>query len=327
MSFWCVAELKANNGEMAVPSHTVPAETVGARQPFGRTRSGTIVASTPAISVPAPGRTRSGTVTATVADKQGRGRSGTITPGTVLTGAKPIAGTGRSRSGTITSAPPQAGTVTGVSSLAAIRDSGISGLEVEGEILAEEVEILVDAKYDPMPTEDLVFSSAPNPDIEAESDDEGMIVQHSLILPSDSDSGNLAPGPSLSSPTDPLNIDPVKPRVNLEQTWEHGKEKTKATGKKPLGSRKLDSKGSRKLKLKTALGLNSSRGRKDANTGEANTGEASTKLSQRGEITTFSSDPIDFLADFDEEGLNKPYEGPKGMGARSRKVKSAASRL
>ncbi|KAJ2936632.1 hypothetical protein H1R20_g453, partial [Candolleomyces eurysporus] len=295
-----VAESKETNGETAISRDTLPAETGEPRQLFGRTRSGTVVAPAPAVSVPATGRARSGTITAApAAIKQGRGRSGTITQSSSQRPPmemKPMFVTGRSRSGTITTAQPCISTV---ASLAPILDSGLPVPEAHVETLAPGVNVLIDAQYDPTPSKDLVFSPAPNPDMEAESDDEVELGFHPAIIsppPSPFPGTGLRPCPT-SSP-DPLNIDPANPDVGLNRAWVHAK--AKATGKKALskrsGSKKADSKGSKKLNLKKTLGFNSTRrGRKYAAAGESST-ESSP---EREEITTLSSDPMDFVIGFE----------------------------
>ncbi|RXW23238.1 hypothetical protein EST38_g2594 [Candolleomyces aberdarensis] len=293
-------ESKETNGGIAISRDTLPAETGGPRQLFGRTRSGTIVAPAPAVSLPATGRTRSGTITAApAAIKQGRGRSGTITQSSSQRPpkeTKPMFVTGRSRSGTITAAQPLISTV---ASLAPIPDSGLPGIEKNVETPAPEINVHIDAHYDPTPGEDLVFSSAPNPDMEAESDDEVVLSRHPGISPAPSPAPGTGLRPSLPSSPDPLIIDPAKPTVGLDRAWVHAK--AKVTGKKALakrsGSKKAESKGSKKLNLKKTLGFNSTRsGRKYGAAGESST-ESSP---EREEITILSSDPIDFVIGFDE---------------------------
>ncbi|KAJ2912967.1 hypothetical protein MD484_g7438, partial [Candolleomyces efflorescens] len=319
-------ELKGTHGDLdanvskeayrgpAVSRDVIPADASGPRQTFGRTRSGTIVATAPTVSSAL--RNRSGTITAAPpVVKQGRGRSGTITQSSAVE-LKPVVPAGRSRSGTVTSARPQVNTCP-IASLVPISDSGLSGSEALEDLLpAPESDVHIDALFDPTAGEDLVFSSAPNPDIEAESDDEVALCRQPRILsPVRSPSARL----TLSSPTDPMNL---KAGESLDRAW--ADVETDANGKKPFAkrsvSKKPDPKGHRKLNLKS-LGFNSTRrGRKCA------AGETRNEPGPECE-ESLSSDPIDFLQDFDQEAFNQPYEKPGRKTSRSRKVKFTASRL
>jgi hypothetical protein len=157
--------------------------------------------------------------------------------------------------------------------------------------------------------------------MEAESDDEVMLGRHSVILsPARAPSTSLKP--PLSSPTDPLNIDTTKAAVNLDRAWEDAV--AKVAGKKPLakhsGSKKTDSKGSRKLNLKS-LGFNSNRRRRKYEPAGETRNEPSP---ERDEIAVLSSDPMDLLHDFDQQAFEGP---PKKRTSRAGKVKFAAPRL
>lgn len=290
---------KEADGEMAVSRDVIPAETGEPRQLFGRTRSGTIVAPAPAVSLPATGRTRSGTITAaSAAIKQGRGRSGTITQGSAqkaLAEMKPIVTTGRTRSGTVTAARPQLSTVGALTSI-----PGLSGPEAHVGILIPEVDVHIDADYVLTPGEDLVFSTAPNPDLEAESDDELMLYPATISPAPAPDTGLRLPP---SSPSDPSNIDIAKAAPNLNRASEDMEPEARANGKKPpakrSGSKKLDAQGSKKLKLKMPLGFKSTRrGRKYTGAGEASTKPSPDSECDR--ISLLSSDPMDFVIGFNE---------------------------
>ncbi|KAJ3537730.1 hypothetical protein NMY22_g5477 [Coprinellus aureogranulatus] len=274
--------------------------------PRARARSGTIISPKPMVaSGRVVGRTRTGTITAStvpVIQKQTRHRSGTITPNSItrplLEPALPVAG--RSRSGTVTAVPRL--------------QSPVEGTVLEpaaGEVLMKDndAEALVDAVYDPTPVAEMEFSSAPNPDIELDLEDE--VLDITLRTANVQSPSALAPSktsrkmklPLLSSSTELAGADAM---VTLKGT---GVAPAKQSRPRSAGNdaSSSTSKLSKRMNIKAALGLNLK-----SSTGPSK--EVCSEEKLRGasgqEETLSSSDPLDFLSHYNQDDFNRPYEAP-----------------
>ncbi|KAJ3541246.1 hypothetical protein NMY22_g3957 [Coprinellus aureogranulatus] len=292
---------------------------IGAQKPtsdsHARARSGTIVSPKPMIaSGRVVGRTRTGTITTTAVpaiQKQTRQRSGTITPNSVtrplLEPALPVAG--RSRSGTVTAVPRL--------------QSPVEGTVLEpaaGEVLMKDndAEALVDAVYDPTPVAEMEFSSAPNPDIELDLEDEVLDITlraanvQSPSAPAPSKTSRKMKLPLLSSSTELAGADAM---VTLKGT---GVAPAKQSRPRSAGNDAISSttsKLSKRMNIKAALGLNLK-----PSTGPSK--EVCSEEKLRGasgqEETLSSSDPLDFLSHYNQDDFNRPYEAPPPTKKRGR---------
>ena len=200
------------------------------------------------------------------------------------------------------------------------------------------VEPHVDADYDPTPVDEMEFSSAPNPDIDLELDDDvGDVTFCSSHTPNIRSPAAVAPVNKgsrksklalLPSATGPGGT--VHARVGLGDT----ETAAQTPGKSGSGTRKAssgdNSKRSKRINLKAALGLNpksAARRLKDQTSAQGtSSGSSALQQSNHGpliapsghEDATPSSDPLDLLSHFDENEFNKPFEGSIKKSGRGR---------
>jgi hypothetical protein len=212
------------------------------------------------------------------------------------------------------------------------------------EALAKEaaVEPHVDADYDPTPADEMEFSSAPNPDIDPELDDDmGDITFCSSHIPNVRSPGVGPPANKASRKSKPaLLSSATEPGIADAKTTSGDTDLAAAT--KGESGRKSGSgdngKRSKRINLKAALGLNpksAARQPKDSTSAQgSSSGSSRLKQSAHGPLTTpsshedaaLSSDPLDLLSRFDENDFNKPFEESIKKSGRGRKSRGRGAK-
>ncbi|TFK22159.1 hypothetical protein FA15DRAFT_48872 [Coprinopsis marcescibilis] len=262
--------------ESPCPVTSTQQTSVNAGNNVTRTRSGTITLATASTNL--PGRTRSGTITQA-------NHTSTVT-------VNAPAGSARARSGTIVSQRTRSNTirpaVTTTTSTGAViglqtREESAARAETQPEL---EV-VYADAEFDPAPDEMLVFSSAPNPDVEEDNDDDLTLptgIARSLSEPRSSEADPLNLGLSNRTSAQPEDSRPVF-RVNSRWTTKKDSNKKRSIS------------ASKGLKLKRVLGL-----------AKGDTGSSSTSSATFADGGPSSPDPLDFFNAYDDEECAAPAQ-------------------